>query len=279
MLPLIEELKPYTRKHPSFNNFKQFLEQYYEISTLYIKLLSDTEHELSNLIKTGQVNDPGLFDQGLLRSQENLKYVQEILRVPELPSIDGDQQDAKYQQDMDEKLSETYNRLKYKLYQEFRENLTSATSRQAIARAIIGTELLLEQRPLTQEELEKATSFQRSVISDTLNLLLEMKMIQLIKKPRDRKKYYSVIKSWDIRMINRLRLNVKYAMEVKEEISDLKEEIESRKEDEMNNSLLMLLQDVLHSYEQYEQYFKLLEVKYLNIRLGGHSEPEKISQM
>jgi hypothetical protein len=37
-------------------------------------------------------------------------------------------------------------------------------------------------------------------------------------------------------------------------------------------SLLVFFQDIHHSYEQFDQYFKLLEVKYLNIRLKKYLE-------
>ncbi|MHA2295623.1 MAG: hypothetical protein ACXAEU_20840 [Candidatus Hodarchaeales archaeon] len=264
MLPLIEELKPYTQEHVRFRNFKQYLEKYHEMATLYIKLFSDTADELSTLIRTGQVNASRFFGNNLLSSQEYLKDIQDLLNPPDLSSSFSDQQV------MDEKLVEIYGRLKNRYYQEFRENLTSAGSRTAIARAVIGTELLLEQRPLTQEEIEKATNFQRSIISDTLKLLLKMKMIEIIKKPGDRKKYYRVIQSWDVRMISRLRLNMKYAMGVKEKIISLIEKIKQKNTGEENNTLLVFLQHVHHSYKQYEQYFKLLEMKYLNIRLKEH---------
>ena len=96
-------------------------------------------------------------------------------------------------------------------------------------------------------------------------------MVQLIKKPGDRRKYYMIVQSWDTRTINRFRVNVGYAIEMKEKISDLMEKIKQIDTDEDIKSLLVFFQHIHHSYEQFEQYFKLLEVKYLNVRLKEYS--------
>jgi DNA-binding transcriptional regulator GbsR (MarR family) len=159
-------------------------------------------------------------------------------------------------------------RLKNKYYQKFRENLTIARSQSEVARSIIATELLLEQRPVTQKEIEEATNFQRSTISSSLKLLLEMKMIQVIKKPSDRKKYYLAVQSWDTRTINRFKLSINYANVMKEKISYLLEMIEDIKLSDEKRGLIEFFEQIYYSYEQYEQYFKLLELKFLNIRLN-----------
>ena len=146
-----------------------------------------------------------------------------------------------------------------------------------IARTILGTELLLENRPLTQEELERATGFQRSTISDTLKALLEMKMVEIIKKPSDRKNYYMIVQSWDTRTINRLRLNIRYAIEMKKGMSEFLEITKQIDTGEDINPLLVFFQDIYHIYEQFGQYFKLLIRKYLNIRLKEYFEEKSKS--
>jgi DNA-binding transcriptional regulator GbsR (MarR family) len=266
ILPLIEEIKPYTKKHQKFRNFSEFLENSFKYSSLYIKLLTDSAEEFSNLVKTGKIEIDDLINTDLMNSPENQTYIQSLLNSPKLPTS------VLIQQIGDKQLSKIYIQLKNKFYQKFRENLTSARSQTAIARTILGTELLLENRPLTQEELERATGFQRSTISDTLKSLLNMKMVQLIKKPGDRKKYYMIVQSWDTRTINRLRLNIGYAIEMKKGISDFIEIAKQIDTGEDIKSSLVFFQDIHHSYEQFELYFKLLEVKYLNIRLKEYLE-------
>lgn len=261
MVPLIEDLSPYTQKHVRFSNFQEFLRKYHETSTLYIDLLTETADDLSSLIKTGKINASELFDRGVLGSQEYLRQVQSLLKPPTSFS------EPLNQKIMTEELVEVYNLLKDKFYQKFRENMTSSGSRTAIARAIIGTELLLEQRPLTQEEIESVSGFHRSVISDTLKRLVMMGMVKLIKKPGDRKKYYMMVQSWDARTVGNFRLNVKYAVDMKEEIRSLIARLKQENGDDGNNSLVFCLQHVHHSYDMYGKYFKFLEMKYLNTRL------------
>ncbi len=261
ILPLIEEIKPYTKKHQKFRNFSEFLENSFKYSSLYINLLRDSADEFINLVKSGKIKIDNLITTDIMNSPENQLYIQSILNPPKY------QTPVLVQRIGDIQLSKLYVQLKNKFYQKFRENLTSARSQTAIARTILGTELLLENRPLTQEELECATGFQRSTISDTLKSLLNMKMIQLIKKPKDRKKYYMIVQSWDTRTINRLRLNIGYAIEMKEGISDFIEIAKQIDTGEDVKSLLLFFQEIYYSYEQFEQYFKLLELKYLNIRL------------
>ncbi|MFW9996597.1 MAG: hypothetical protein ACFFD4_31420 [Candidatus Odinarchaeota archaeon] len=125
---------------------------------------------------------------------------------------------------------------------------------------------------MTQEKIEQVSGFHMSVISDTLKLLVAMRMVKLIKKLGDRKKYYTMVQSWDARTISNFRLSVKYAMDVKEEISSLIAKIEPENGDEESNPLLACLRHVHHSYDMYGQYFKLLEMKYLSIRLKERLE-------
>ncbi|MFX1247565.1 MAG: hypothetical protein ACFFBQ_09300 [Promethearchaeota archaeon] len=266
ILPLIEEIQPCITKHQKFRDFSEFLRKSYEYGTLYLNLFSDTTDEFHTLIKTGDIDTNHLFNANLLNSPESQTYIQSLLNPPKLPIS------VPIQRIGDKELSKIYIRLKNKFYQKFRENLTSARSQTAIARTILGTELFLENRPLTQKELEQASGFQRSIISDTLKSLLNMKMVQLIKKPGDRKKYYIIVQSWDTRTIHRFRLNIRYAAEMRQSISDLIDKTSQIKPGEDINSLLVFFQEIHHSYEQFEQYFKLLELKYLDIRLKEYLE-------
>ena len=260
-IPLIEELKPYTNKHPRFVNFKQFLETFHKFSTLYINLLMDTTDDFRELVEKGKIKSAYLSNIDILSSQESLNQLQNLLKPKTPPKSFSDRRI------LDKQLANTYMQLKNKYYQKFRENLTIARSQSEVARSIIATELLLEQRPVTQKEIEEATNFQRSTISSSLKLLLEMKMIQIIKRPSDRKKYYLAVQSWDTRTINRFKLSINYAKIMKEKISYLLEMIDDVETNDEKSSLIEFFNQIYYSYEQYEQYFKLLELKFLNIRL------------
>ncbi len=62
---------------------------------------------------------------------------------------------------------------------------------------------------------------------------------------------------------------------MKRGISDFIEETKKIDTGEDIKSLSVFFQDIYHSYEQFEQYFKLLEVKYLNIRLKEYLSEEQ----
>ena len=266
MIPLIEDIEPFTQKHSKFYNFKQFLEKFYNISILYLNLLSETEDQFKNMVKTGQINASELLNYNFLSSQKNLEYLQYLLKPQESPPSYSKKQTI----NMD--LLEIYKKFKSDYYQKYRENLTLGESQTMLAKSIIGTELLMENRPLTQEEIESATNIHRSIISDALKLLLEWKMVKLIKKPSDRKKYYVLVQSWDQRMINKLRVNMRYAFKVKEKMANFLKKIEKNNDDTTSNTLSNFLQEINHCYHQFEMYFRLLELKYLNIRLKDKLE-------
>lgn len=264
ILPLLEELELYTPKHQKFRDFSNFLRQLYTHSTLYIDLLTDTVEEFESLIKTGKAVTNDLAITDFMNTPEHQVFIQNLFKPPQQPTS------IIIPRIEDKQLSMIYSQLKGKFYQKFRENLTSSSSQAAIARAVLGTELLLENRLLTQEELERTTNFQRSIISATLKSLVERKMVQLIKRPGDRKKYFMIIQSWDARTIYRFRLNILSAIEMKQKISDLIEKTTQIAKSEEITSLLAFFHDIHHSYEYFEQYFRLLEMKYLNIRLREH---------
>ncbi|MHA2329115.1 MAG: MarR family transcriptional regulator, partial [Candidatus Hodarchaeales archaeon] len=50
--------------------------------------------------------------------------------------------------------------------------------------------LFLEYDPVTQDELMEITGSSRSAVSKTLSIMEELKIVQIVKNPGDRKKYY-----------------------------------------------------------------------------------------
>ena len=73
--------------------------------------------------------------------------------------------------------------------------------------------------------------------------------------------------SWESRMLEKLRFNMKYAVFIKQYISNLIGKVKKEKQSEESRSLITILEHIQNSYVRYEQYFKLLEIKYLNSRL------------
>jgi DNA-binding transcriptional regulator GbsR (MarR family) len=262
ILPIIKDIKPYAKEHPRFYNFKEFLDKFYESSNLYYKIFSKTMENLENMIKTGTIKTSSLPDFNLFTSIENLKRIEFLLSPPEL------EKNSLEPSSMDEVLSKRYIRFKKRFYNEFRKNLTLANSQEEIARTIIGTELLLEKRPLTQEEIELVTNLPRSTISTSLNQLLDWNMVRMIKKAGDRKNYYIAFQSWDTRVLNRFKVNIKYVIKIQEKISNLIEKVEKMTQSDEENLILNFLRETHYAYLQLELHYKILETKYLSNRIN-----------
>ncbi len=259
--PLLKELQPYTKIHSRFQNLYDFLEDFYYYSTLYLNLLTDTTDDLITLFdKNHSAPDRRYLD--VLNKSESLLKIQKLFSPLNIDK------DLPQPQILDNDLKTKYSTFKEQFYRLFRENLTLAQSQTEIARVIIGTELLLERRPLVQKEIQQATKFQRSTISESLKMLQERQMVQLLKKPGDRKKYYVMIQSWDRRTVTRIKLNTYYASGVKSKIEDLLEQVKSI--DKISNEIISLssfFEHLYNSYTYFEEYFNFLERKYLSIRL------------
>ena len=73
-LPLIEEVNPYKQKHVRFLNFYNYLQKFYDMSILYLDMISDTSNDFDNLIETGQISGSSLLELNLVNSPENLKH-------------------------------------------------------------------------------------------------------------------------------------------------------------------------------------------------------------
>ena len=262
VLPFIENLELYDYKHPRFINFKDFLSKFHEMSLIYIKLFSDTKEGFKSLIYLDQVIDPLIIDEDLINNPKNQEFLQDILHPPNLTFTNFDE--------MSDDLKQVYLNLKNDFLQEFRENLSLGESQLMIARSVIGTEILLENRPITQVEIEASTKLARSLISDALKLLLDWGMVQLIKKPGDRKKYYAINQSWDSRLVNRLRVNKRYAINVKEKIANLIIKANQETKNEQSKSLAKFLQDIHYTYEKFEKYYELLELKHFENKINEH---------
>jgi DNA-binding transcriptional regulator GbsR (MarR family) len=263
IIPIIEDVSQHNISHVRFRSFLKYLKDFHYFSSLYSLLLTDNIDKLSDLLKIGEFS--GQFIDHKLVSSKETKQIMQLLIHPA-----GDVPYTLEERIEDEKLKEKYTEFKNRYYKEFRENFTLHGSQNSIARMIIGTELLLEKRPLTQKEIEETTQFHRSTISDILNLLIEMKMVTVIKKPGDRKKYYSMIQSWDARTITRFNLEIRNGLEMKKIIEDLIVETENASNSEEKYRMLDFFEELTYSYQKYVEFFQLLKMKYFEIRIKDY---------
>jgi len=67
---------------------------------------------------------------------------------------------------------------------------------------------------------------------------------------------------------------MRYAIMIRQKISNLIKKAKKESQSEESKLLISFLEHVYNSYIRYEQYFKLLEIKYLNSRLKISLEKE-----
>ncbi|MFX0061368.1 MAG: hypothetical protein ACFFC7_04215 [Candidatus Hermodarchaeota archaeon] len=261
--PLIEEINPYAQKNARFLNFRNFMENFYRLSNLFFRLTSETAEEFTEIMRTGRIDASELPTLNLLRSPETVEFIQNLLTPPETPSNFEEPGS-----ELEDSLVKLYTKFKHKYYQEVKRNLILVGSPNLLNFNIIATELLIEQRPITQEEIEASTNFHRSIISDTLKRLQSVGLVEVIKKPGHRKKHYQAIHSWDSLMFNKFTRNINYAEKAKNKIKTLIEQLETIKSNSNEyQSLLTFFKKIYNSFDLYEHYFHLLEAKYIKIRL------------
>lgn len=266
LLPLLDELAELKAEHPRFANFEHFLRKMHESGKFYLQLIHTTTEDFKSIITTGKIDASEVLSMSLVDSPDNLRFIQKLMEVPKIPDTFPEYPP------MEKDLEEKYIAFKQRFYHEFRENLTSGESQIITARSVIGTEVLLEQHPLTQEEIEIATGIPRSIVSEIVNRLVEWGMMQELKKPGDRKKYYVMVQSWENRMIRRFKVNTSYATRIQGYLRNLKQRAQQgyaseEPETKEHSDFIFFLEQMLQVYVQFEQYYKLLEMKYLNMRL------------
>ena len=189
-----------------------------------------------------------------------MSFIQKIDRNPEIPQ---DFNAIKTRID-DLSLLESYIELKYKYFQKLRENINPFYNQAIIAWTIILHEILIEQEPITQKQIQASTRFQRSIISDMLKILIDRDLVKIIKIQGDKKKYYQAKHSWYGLALNKFDRNIEYARNVRNYMKILIKKLEANKDDSEEYSTLDLFFEKIHkSYELLEQYLQSLKVIFI----------------
>ncbi|MFX1255896.1 MAG: hypothetical protein ACFFCZ_30095 [Promethearchaeota archaeon] len=265
--PILDEIKVYSEKHPRFRSFKRFLETIYYEFNLYFNLLEESKEEFKGILKTGNIDNSKIHELSSSRSEEMTSFIQKILE-PSNQLVEFDESKSK----MDTRLFETYIQLKHRYYQKIREVIGPLRSQQAVYLPIIYQNILIEPEPVTQEEIQIATTLQRSIISEVLQFLAQQGLVKVFKKPGDLKKYYTNTISWSGLVLNRFNRFFNYTKLVKEKINNLTEQLEIINDNsEEFDSLLAFFEKMYTAYDLIDQYVQGLQVKFLKI-LREHSQ-------
>ena len=164
ILPRLEALSPQTTGVKHVQELMVFLKSTYSSVQALITYVDD---QLDNILETGEFPD---FDPYIKKSLEENRDVSKLLDVtiPESDDLTRIKRDF----------------LNYIL------DILPPSGKQRDLGAIYFA-LYLEHEPVTQEQLRRLTGATRTAISEALSLFLNIKTVKLIKKPKDRKKYYT----------------------------------------------------------------------------------------
>ncbi|MFX0095871.1 MAG: hypothetical protein ACFFBD_29300 [Candidatus Hodarchaeota archaeon] len=252
--PIIEEISPYSEKHPIFSNFKHFLETLYHHFSLYFDVLSKSREEFISIIKADKAVISKLKEYNKMQPEKIAK----ILKSQEIESDEP-------KSEMDPELFKTYIQFKRKYFQKIREVIGPLRSQKATYYVIIFQNILIEQEPITQEEIQDSTGYQRSIISDTLQILIQQGLVKVFRKPGDLKKYYQNTISGDQMVFNRFKRVSGYTKTVKTKIDSLIEQLKNFKDDSSEyQSTKTFFEKMYQAYDNAEQYIEALEIKFLS---------------
>jgi DNA-binding transcriptional regulator GbsR (MarR family) len=258
--PVIEKL--IRHDDPSFINFLEFLEKFHDLSILFFEITQETTDEFKEIFRSGKIDQETMTNSDPSKSSEIQAFMENLSKVPDPPV------DFVKQKSMDGALLDTYLQIKNDYFAELKKNIDFGSLKNT-ARGIIGHELFIENRPITQEEIETSTGYQRSLISEVMNLLVDQEVVKVIKRRGDRKKYYYPNYSWDILMLGKFKRNIDHARIIKNKLKTLSEKNDNIKdESEEKSSLVTFLEKLSISYDLYANYFQIIQEKYLKTRIS-----------
>ena len=163
---LIDKLDSLEPSSPSIHYVMNFFDYIYLSQKYYNLFIEHSKKELQEYFNTKD-----------LRSEVFVKTSKEVVSKYKSKDI----KKTKY---TDEKFIE--------IKKEFLSKMQELSSIYGGRKELIGVflSLYLEYPPFTQDDIMEITNYSRSTVSEALSILVKMNRVQIIKKPKDRKKYY-----------------------------------------------------------------------------------------
>ncbi|MHA1994605.1 MAG: hypothetical protein ACW97Z_08705 [Candidatus Hodarchaeales archaeon] len=166
LFPRLDALYPQTPDIKHVYNLLSFLKStYYSVKAL----ITYVEDQLDSILETGNFPDINPYIKKTLEENKRSSHVPEI----EIPD------------------SDTLPQIKHDFISYLQDVIPPSGKQRDLITTYFG--LYLEREPVTQEQLGELTGASRTAISETLSLLTKIRSAKLVKKPKDRKKYYSPI--------------------------------------------------------------------------------------
>ena len=178
---LINRLEALSSKNKEVKRIKQSLEEYWEVSNFFHFAVTYFQTNIERYVS----------------NPETLSQLKKEIPLKEIQNIDF----AKY---------ESIQTSNDTLIQIKRDFINDQATRQSAAvgkkKELVSISLLLflEKKALSQDYIMKISGYSRSTVSVTLKTLIRLNILQVIKKTKDRKKYYQITHSLKENMVNTL---------------------------------------------------------------------------
>ncbi|MFX0084352.1 MAG: MarR family transcriptional regulator [Candidatus Hodarchaeota archaeon] len=166
---LIHRLDTLPSQNPEILSVRRFLTEYWEISNYFHFMVTYFQNNLEKFVKNPD-SISQLIDNISPNGTKDFNY-----SGPKYDLISGD----------------SLERIKKDFIEDQAANQSAAVGKKKEL-VMISLLFFLEENPLTQDHIIKITGYSRSTVSVTLKTLIQLNILQVIKKRKDRKKYYQL---------------------------------------------------------------------------------------
>jgi DNA-binding transcriptional regulator GbsR (MarR family) len=251
---LMKEVSQYSKDHKMFEHFEHFLDRFHKTSVILNQVIDDSQGLLENLFYQGSNKDLQK-EVELLSSPEMVEFLKKIMLPVKSPR--------------DYPIMEPHLKDMYDLYKrKFSFHLGDiilVKSRAEITTAIIFLDLLIESRPISQEEIQESTKFQRSVISDSMRYYVDQGIVEICKKEGVRKKYYRVILPWNTLIMDKFKKSMDYVLKIKDQLIESQHQvdaIENFDQNQVAKDLKEFFQEMWESIDIWGTYLQILQSRF-----------------
>lgn len=163
---LMDRLESFEPSKPSVVHVKNFFEYLFLAQKYYKAFIAHSKQELQDYFNTKDLKSEVFIQRNMSKISKYKKKESKKIKFS------------------DEKFME----IKKEFLSKMQELSSTYTGRKELIGVFLS--LYLEYPPFTQDDIMELTNYSRSTVSEALTILAKMNRIQIIKKPKDRKKYY-----------------------------------------------------------------------------------------
>ena len=163
---LVARLEAFEPSNPSVDHVKNFFKYTYLAQEYYKAFIEHSKKELKEYFNTKDLKSDVFVERN---KDITIDYTKKVVKK------------TKYSDDKFIEIKKEYLSI-------MQEISSSYTGRKELISVFLS--LYLEFFPITQDHIIELTNYSRSTVSEALSILAKLNRVQIIKKPKDRKKYY-----------------------------------------------------------------------------------------